>query len=95
MTIAVDMGHKATKTTTTHGRGFIKRREAGIFTLYSGNFPLLILTNLHRVDMEEVSNYPPTLPWKLDAETPACQFAGSPALQKKNVHYYSNRLATI
>ena len=28
-----------------HSRGFIKRREAGIFPFYSGMFPLLLLIN--------------------------------------------------
>ena len=43
-------------------RGFIKRREAGIFPFYSGMFPLLLLINLYRVYKQILSNHPPTLP---------------------------------
>ena len=43
-------------------RGFIKRREAGIFPFYSGMFPLLLLINLYRVYRQILSNHPPTLP---------------------------------
>ena len=42
-------------------RGFIKRREAGIFPFYSGMFPLLLLINLYRVNRQILSNHPPTL----------------------------------
>ena len=56
-------------------RGFIKRREAGIFPFYSGMFPLLLLINLYRVYMQILSYHPPTLPWYPNAkkvnETPA------------------------
>ena len=41
-------------------RGFIKRREAGIFPFYSGMFPLLLLINLYRVNRQILSNHPPT-----------------------------------
>ena len=58
-----------------YSRGFIKRREAGIFPFYSGMFPLLFLINLYRVYRQILSNHPPTLPWYPDAknvnETPA------------------------
>ena len=47
---------------TTNGRGFIKRREAGIFPFYSGMFTLLLLINLYRVYRQILSNHPPTLP---------------------------------
>ena len=43
-------------------RGFIKRREAGIFPFYSGKFPLLLLINLYRVYRQILSNQLPTLP---------------------------------
>ena len=43
-------------------RGFIKRREAGIFPFYSGMFPLLLLINMYRVYRQILSNHPPTLP---------------------------------
>ena len=46
---------------TVH-RGFIKRREAGIFPFYSGMFPLLLLMNLCRVYRQILSNHPPILP---------------------------------
>ena len=49
-------------------RGFIKRREAGIFPFYSGMFPLLLLINLYRVYKQILSNHPPTLPWYPDAK---------------------------
>ena len=45
-----------------HSRGFIKRREAGIFPFYSGMVPLLLMINLYRVYRQTLSNYPPTLP---------------------------------
>ena len=43
-------------------RGFIKRREAGIFPFYSGMFPLLLLINLYRVYRQILSKHLPTLP---------------------------------
>ena len=43
-------------------RGFIKRREAGIFPFYSGMFPLLLLKKMYRVYRQILSNHPPTLP---------------------------------
>ena len=54
--------------TRTTIRGFIKRREAGIFPFYSGMFPLLLLINLYRVYRQILSNHPPTLPWYPDAK---------------------------
>ena len=49
-------------------RGFIKRREAGIFPFYSGMFPLLLLINLYRVYRQIPSNHPLTLPCYPDAK---------------------------
>ena len=43
-------------------RGFIKRREAGIFPFYSCMFPLLLLINLYRVNRQILSNHLPTSP---------------------------------
>ena len=58
-------------------RGFIQRRDAGIFPFYSGMFPLLLLINLYRVYRQILSNHLPTLPWYPDAkkvnETPDYQ----------------------
>ena len=56
-------------------RGFIKRREAGIFPFYPCMFPLLLLINLYRVNRQILSNHPPSSTRYPDAkkvyETPA------------------------